>query len=152
MSKIKKKTMVHQVSLIQLQTQLLLKMNRELLEVIEEIEVEIKEGVIILNEAFSREVVDKVKIIIKDKTKIGEIKIVRHSVIHLIAIIINKDVVVDNGMKKTKIAIVMITKLIITTIVVVIKSMIKTQLMTRLTYRRRINNKMISKKLLITDQ
>ena len=138
--------------MIQLLTQLLPKMNREHLEEIEVIEVEIKEEVIILNEAFIREVGDKVKIIIKDKTKIGEIKIVRHSVIHQIAIIINKDVEVDNGMKKIKIAITMITKVvIITTIVVVIKSMIKTQFMRRITCLRMINNKIISKNLLITD-
>ena len=145
--------MVLQDSLIQLLTQLLPKMNREHLEEIEVIEVEIKEEVIILNEAFIREVVDKVKIIIKDKTKIGEIKIVRHSVIHQIAIIINKDVEVDNGMKKIRIAITMITKVvIITTIVVVIKSMIKTQFMRRITCLRMINNKIISKNLHITDQ
>ena len=144
--------MVLQDSLIQLLTQLLPKMNREHLEEIEVIEVEIKEEVIILNEAFIREVVDQDKIIIKDKTKIGEIKIVRHSVIHQIAIIINKDVEVDNGMKKIKIAITMITKVvIITTIVVVIKSMIKTQFMRRITCLRMINNKIISKNLLITD-
>ena len=138
--------------MIQLLTQLLPKMNREHLEEIEVIEVEIKEEVIILNEAFIREVVDQDKIIIKDKTKIGEIKIVRHSVIHQIAIIINKDVEVDNGMKKIRIAITMITKVvIITTIVVVIKSMIKTQFMRRITCLRMINNKIISKNLLITD-